>query len=119
MTFWELLAFHERSTLWLWETIPTPLSDSTTTSSPEAPMKVRVAEAEPLDCGTNVTQNPWLPPGGIVNGKESPLRINSGLLLVAEPIVTWVSPAISVPARFALDPTCTVPKFMVAGTTEN
>jgi hypothetical protein len=44
-----------------------------------------------------VTRNPWRPPGGIVNGNESPLRTNSGLLLVAEEIVTCELPAKRVP----------------------
>src|SRR5208282_5970920 len=98
MTFWDVLAFHERSTLCPCETVPTPLRDSTARGMvPETSMKESVADTAPLTVGAKVTVNAWLPQGGIVKGNVSPLTVNSGLLLTAEEIVTWVSAALSVP----------------------
>src|SRR5271154_251210 len=97
MTFWEVLAFHDRSTLWLWETVPTPFNNSTARGFPELSRKESVPDAIPLACGENVTKNPWLPSAGIVTGNDRPLKLNSGLLLMAEEIVTCAAAAVSVP----------------------
>src|SRR2546426_7583131 len=43
-----------------------------------------VAEAVPLDCGVNVTVIALLCPAVIVNGNDTPLRVNSDVLAEAD-----------------------------------
>jgi len=55
--------------------------------------------------------NDALWPAVIVLGKDNPLRRNSGLLVVAEEMVTLDPVAIRVVVRLLLVPTVTLPKF--------
>jgi hypothetical protein len=55
----------------------------------------------------------------MVTGKESPLKTNSGLLLVPEDTTTLVPVALSVPVLLLVVPTVTLPKFSVDGETDN
>ena len=78
---------------------------------------VIVPDAAPLLCGVKVTVNCVLCPALMVTGKEIPLSVNSALLEVADVTVTLDPLAVSVPVRFALDPTVTLPKFNDDGET--
>jgi hypothetical protein len=55
----------------------------------------------------------------MVTGKESPLKTNSGLLLVPEDTTTLVPVALSVPVVLLVVPTVTLPKFSVEGEPDN
>jgi len=70
-------------------------------------------------CGVNAKVNCTLLPAAIVTGKDSPLRVNSELLTVAEVTVTLAPVALSVAGRFALVPTTTLPNAELAGATAN
>lgn len=56
-------------------------------------------------------------PDEIVAGSESPLKVNSVLLTLADATMTEPPLAVSVPLRDALLPTVTLPKLMLAGLT--
>src|SRR5580700_5538159 len=81
--------------------------------------KETVPEAAPVACGVNVTVNCTLLPTAIVTGKDSPLRVNSELLTLADVTVTLAPVALSVAGRFSLVPTTTLPKAKLAGVTVN
>jgi len=94
--------------------VPVPLNEST--GEFEALLaKETVPEAAPVACGVNATVNCTLLPDGIVTGKDSPLRVNSELLALADVTVTLAPVALSVAGRFALVPTTTLPKAKLAG----
>jgi hypothetical protein len=97
--------------------VPLPVRDSTNEESPALLKKERVAVAVPLLCGVNATENDAVLPAAMVNGKETPLKLNSGLLIVAEEIEILEPLALSVPARVLLVPSVTLPKFIVDGDT--
>lgn len=52
--------------------------------------------AAPLACGVNATVNCTLLPAAIVSGKDSPLRVNSELLISADVTVTLAPVALRV-----------------------
>ena len=56
-----------------------------------------------------MNKTPW--PATIVRGRDGPFRRNSGLLIVAEEIVTLDPVAVRVVVRLLLAPTATLPKF--------
>jgi hypothetical protein len=58
-----------------------------------------------------VNETPW--PAAIVRGRDGPFRRNSGLLIVAEEMVTLDPVAVRVVVRLLLAPTLTLPKFKV------
>jgi hypothetical protein len=66
-----------------------------------------------------VTVTAVLWPAGIVSGKESPLRVNSVVLIAAEEIVTADPVALSITGRLLLCPIPTLPKFRIGGLTPN
>lgn len=68
-------------------------------------------DAVPLLCGVKVTVSPTLWPAAIVLGRETPLRLNSALVEVAEEMVTLDPVAVNVAVMLLLAPTATVPKF--------
>ena len=114
-----MLSLQDRSTLCCGGVVPVPVSDSLVGEFVALLMNEAVADAAPLACGVNVTVNDLLPPAEMVKGNESPLRANSEVLTLAEDTVTLAPVAFSVPVRLALDPTVTLPKFSVAGVTDN
>ena len=63
--------------------------------------------------------NDTLLPAASVTGRESPLTVNSGVLMLAPVIVILELPAVRDADRFLLCPTVTLPKFNVAGLTAN
>jgi len=81
--------------------------------------KETLAEAVPLACGVKLTVTGALLPAAIVNGNETPLRVNSELFDEAEDTVTLEPVALKVAGMFAVCPTTTLPKFRVAGLTPN
>src|SRR5579864_5335169 len=114
----DVLAVQERTTLCIGVGVPDPLNESA--GEFEALLtKLSAPEAVPVACGVNVTVNCALLPAGIVTGKDSPLRVNSELLTLADVTVTLAPVALSVAGRFALVPTTTLPKAKLAGVTVN
>jgi len=114
----DVLAVHARETLWIGVGVPVPLNEST--AGFEALLaKETVPEAAPVACGVNVTVNCTLLPAGIVTGNDSPLRVNSELLRLADVTVTLAPVALSCAGRFALVATTTLPKAKLAGVTAN
>ena len=81
--------------------------------------KERLAATAPEACGKKVTVNGADWPTARVAGNEIPLRTNSGLVLVAEEIVTDEPVALSVPVRDVLDPVLTLPKLNPVGMSLN
>ena len=81
------------------------------------PVKVKLAEAAPLDCGANVAVKETLFPAAIVTGKERPFREYSELLTLAAETTTLALEALRVPVLFIFDPTATWPKFRAPGVT--
>lgn len=81
------------------------------------PVKVKFAEAPPVDCGANVAVKETLFPAAMVTGNEMPEREYSLLVTLAADIVTLAPEAVNLPVRFALDPTVTWPKFKAPGVT--
>ena len=79
--------------------------------------KVRVAVAVPLVCGVNVTLYGRLCPAERTAGRDRPLIVNSGLLLVADETVTAAPVALRDEFRVELAPTTTSPKLRLAGET--
>jgi|HubBroStandDraft_4_1064222.scaffolds.fasta_scaffold158437_1 hypothetical protein len=114
----EVLADQERKTLCIGGGVPVPLNEST--GEFEALLaKETVPEAAPVACGVNATVNCTLLPTAIVTGKDSPLRVNSELLTLADVTVTLAPVALSVAGRFSLVPTTRLPKAKLAGVTVN
>ena len=77
--------------------------------------KVIVAEADPLDCGVNVTVTGVLCPVIIVSGNETPLSLNSDEVVEADDTVTFDSVALNVAVKLPLCPTTTLPKSNAVG----
>jgi hypothetical protein len=118
VTSGDALAVQERETLCIGVGVPVPLNESA--GELEALLaKETVPEAAPVACGVNARVNCTLLPAGIVTGKDSPLRVNSELLTLADVTVTLAPVALSVAGRFALVATTTLPKAKLAGVTAN
>jgi len=77
----------------------------------------RLPEAEPLVCGPNFTVNDALFPAAMVNGKVTPLKLNSELFTVAEDTVTDAPVALKDALMLLLLPTATLPKLNAEGLT--
>jgi hypothetical protein len=70
-----------------------------------------IPDAVPLARGVKVKVSDTLCPAAIVLGKDIPLRMNSGLLEVAEDRIALEPVAVRVEVRALLVPTVTLPKF--------
>lgn len=79
--------------------------------------KEPLAEAVPLDCGVNATVYDALCPAARVSGRESPLTLNSEVVMLAAVTVMLEPVAVSVAGRLLVCPTVTVPKLSEAGLT--
>jgi hypothetical protein len=67
--------------------------------------------------GVNFTENEAVLPAAMVTGKDTPLTVNSELVVVA-PETTMLEPdALSVAGMTLLDPTATLPKLALGGET--
>lgn len=80
-------------------------------------VKDPLAEAVPLDCGVKATVNDALCPAARVSGRESPLTLNSEVVMLAAVTVMLELLAVSVAGRLFVCPTVTVPKLSDAGLT--
>ena len=76
---------------------PVPVMLSGLGLLPALLMNDKLAVVAALLRGTKVTVNEALEPGGIVAGKESPLREYSALLLLAEEMVMLAPAALKTP----------------------
>lgn len=74
-----------------------------------------LAAAVPLDCGVKTTVNDALCPAARVSGRESPLTLNSEVVMLAAVTVMLEPVAVIVAGRLLVCPTVTVPKFSEAG----
>jgi hypothetical protein len=79
------------------------------------PEKVKVPLAEPLLRGLKCTENGRLCPAARVIGSDSPVTVNSRLLVVAEEMTAGAPLAVSIAFRVFVLPTATLPKFRRAG----
>ena len=95
--------------------VPLPVNDSLVGEFEALLAKEIVAEAVPLDCGVNVTVIALLCPAVIVNGNDTPLRVNSDVLAEADDTVTFDPVALNVAVMFLLCPTTTLPKSKAEG----
>lgn len=114
-----LLAPQERVTLCCAATTPLPITDSVVGDFAALLTKSSVAVAVPEACGKNVTVKGIECPAGMLKGVEIPLSLNSTFVVVTEEIVTAEPVALSVPLRAPFEPTGTLPKFTVLGTSVN
>jgi len=115
----EVLAFHDKFTEYVGAAVPVPERDSVVVEGWASLVKVSVAVALPVDCGVKVTVKGRLWPAGMVTGSESPLTLNTELLVLAAVTVTLAPLAESVPLPVPLVPTVTLPMASVAGLTDN
>jgi hypothetical protein len=113
----ELLAPQESCT-WCCAT-PVPVNASTTEVVEALLLKEIVPEAVPLLCGVNVTFTCALCPAASAIGNETPFKLNSGLLVLADETVTLELLALSVAVKLLFWPTVMVPKSSVVGNSSN
>ena len=113
------LAAQERVTLCCAVTDPLPTNDSVAGDFAALLTKASAAVAVPEDCGMNVNVKGIECPAGMFKGGEIPLTVNSPLVRAIEETVTAEPVALSVPLKDTFEPTGTVPKFKVLGTTVN
>ena len=94
-----------------------PVSDCETDESEALLANESVADVSPLLCGVKLTENWALSPAANVSGRVIPEIENSGLLLVADVMVTLAPEAVRVPVCIPLVPTVTLPNEMAVGDT--
>ncbi len=82
-------------------------------------LKEMLPDAVPLLCGVNVTFTGVLCPAARVSGNEAPLKLNSGLLVLADETVTLEPLALSVAVKLLFWPTVMLPKSNAAGDNSN
>ncbi len=82
-------------------------------------LKEMLPEAVPLLCGVNVTLTGVLCPAASASGNETPLKLNSGLLVLADETVTLEPLALSVAVKLLFWPTVMLPKSNAAGDNSN
>jgi hypothetical protein len=82
-------------------------------------LKEMLPEAVPLLCGVNVTLTGALCPAASASGNETPFKLNSGLLVLADETVTLEPLAPSVAVKLLFWPTVMLPKSSVVGDSSN
>ena len=107
--FGEVLASHERLTEYAGAEVPVPVTVTCVDGVSASLVKVRIPLTDPVAEGVKVTVNGTLWPAGTVTGNESPLTVNSGLLLLTAVTVTLSLLAFKLPEAFPLFPTATLP----------
>jgi len=113
-----VLDFHERSTLYCADAaMPMPVNDATAGEFEALLTREILAEAAPLLCGVNCTVTGALCPDGIVMGNDTPARVNSGLVVVAEETTTLAPAALRVADMVLLLPIVTLPRLALPGVT--
>jgi len=113
----EELACQERATLCCVAAAPAPVSDSTAGELPALLTKESFPVALPELLGEKITPKETLLPAAMVSGKETPVTVNSGLVVDAEETTTLDPAALSVADMVLLDPTATLPRSPLAGET--
>jgi len=96
-----------------------PVNASTTGVVEALLLKEMLPEAVPLLCGVNVTLTGALCPAASASGNETPLKLNSGLLVLADETVTLDPLALSVAVKLLFWPTVMLPKSNAAGDNSN
>ena len=96
-----------------------PVNASTTGVVKALLLKEMLPEAVPLLCGVNVTLTGVLCPAASASGNETPLKLNSGLLVLADETVTLEPLALSVAVKLLFWPTVMLPKSNAAGDNSN
>jgi len=117
--FDEVLAFHERFTVWVGAGVPVPVRASVVAVGCALLVNVSEAVAAPDVCGLKVTVNGALWPAGMVSGSERPPTLNTELLVLAAVTVTLAALAARLPEAVPLVPATTLPIFRVPGFTVN
>jgi hypothetical protein len=113
----EVLAVHNRLTLCCVSATPVPVTVSATGEFVALLLSERLPEVAPPACGVKVTVKLALCPAFNVRGNVSPVSENSALVDAAAEMVTPAPLALTVPVRFELVPTVTLPKAALAGVT--
>ena len=93
----EVLAFHDRLTLWVGAGVPVPVDKSVVVEGCALLVNVRVALSAPATSGLKVTVNGTLCPAGIVTGRDRPPITNSELFVLAAVTVTLTPLAFRLP----------------------
>jgi hypothetical protein len=115
----EVLAFHDRLTLWVGAGVPVPVDKSVVVEGCALLVNVRVALSAPATSGLKVTVKGTLCPAGIVAGSDRPPITNSELFVLAAVTVTLTPLAFRLPVAVPLVPATTLPTAMVAGVAVN
>lgn len=113
----EVLAFHDRFTVWLEAEVPEPVSTWLIEEGWALLATVNDAVAAPDVSGLKVMENEALCPAGIIIGKESPPMLKTELFVVAPVTVISAPVAARVAVADPLEPTTTLPRFNVLGLT--
>jgi hypothetical protein len=92
-----------------------PVSDSFVGEFEALLAKAIVPAAVPLDWGVNITVTGMLFPAVIVNGNETPLNLNSDVVVEADDTVTFDPVALKLAVKLPLCPTTTLPKSKAVG----
>ena len=117
--FGELLAFHDKLTVWVDAVVPVPVRVAVVVGSWALLVKVNVAVAIPAVIGLNVTAKEALASDAIVIGRETPLTVNTELFVLTAVTVTLPPCAVSVPDAVPLVPSTTLPTAIEVGVTVN
>jgi hypothetical protein len=117
--FGEVLALHDKLTVWVGAGLPVPVAESVVLEGWALLVKVRVAPSVPATCGLNITVNDAVCPAGMMIGSDKPLMLNRELLVVAAVTVTFAPVALRLPEAVPLVPTNTLPKATGAGLAVN
>jgi hypothetical protein len=112
-TFEEVLAVHDKLTVWVGAAVPVPVAESVVVEGDALLVKVRVAVSEPVISGLKVTVNDALCPAGMVAGSDKPLIANNELFELAPVTVTLAPLAVRIPVAVPLVPSTTLPTAMV------
>ncbi len=107
----EVLGFQRRLTVCDDVAVPDPVKVSTAGVFAALLVREMLPDAAPLLCGVKATETGTLWPAAMVLGRDNPVRRNSGLVEVAEEMVTFDPVAVSVVVTLLLLPTTTLPKF--------
>jgi hypothetical protein len=109
----EVLALHDRDTV-CWEAlVPDPVKVSTAGVLAALLASETLPDAVPLALGAKVRVTEMLCPAEMVFGRDSPARVNSEFVVLADEMVTLDPVAERVAVSALLLPTVTLPKFKV------
>src|SRR5208283_5066778 len=115
--FGDVLASHDKLTVWVGAGVPVPVSASVVVEGWALLVKVSVAFAAPDTSGLKVTVNEALWPAGMVTGSDRPPTLNTESFVVAPVTVTLAPLAVKLPDAIPLVSTTTLPRASVVGLT--